>query len=229
MNKYSMIIDPFRSKNFAVVIQKNDGLTFVPLNEMAKSWAAKQSTYADISSIKIPDGMYVSLPKNLTKAQQIMFEDSIKNDQDIKEPNRVYVGRQSFNKSSEQVSVVGKQIRKIPKNIKLKGIAYKATAFKNRLRRSSTISAVKAHGLTIEKTTCKFRNVSGGNLEVIEKSIGESASRRVAANYFLKDVGHNRLSRRANSLTIYEERELDHESYVKSIEIAISNKSSRFI
>ncbi len=229
MNKYSMVIDPIRSKNFAVIIQKKNGLSLIPLNEMAKSWAEKQNVFNDIESVNVPDGMYISSPSSLSKAQEIMLENSIKTTGDAVEPKRIYVGRHSMGKSPSGKSIVGRQIRKIPKNLKLKTINYKASAFRNRYRRSSTISAIKMHGLSIEEKTCKFRKSQVNSLEVLEKSAGQSLSRRVAANYFVKDISKNRLSRRAKTLTIVDSQENLKSDHSKSIEAAISAKASRFI
>jgi hypothetical protein len=229
MNKYSMVVDPIRAKNFAVVIQKSYGLSFIPLNEMAKTWASRQNQSTDIKSIKVPDGMYLSSPQNLSRAQQIMLEESVEKTGEAIIPQRIYAGRKSFGKSQNSTSIVGRQIRKIPKNIKLKTVNYKATAFKNRLRRSSTISAVKSHGLSIEEKTCRFRDISNNGLEIIEKSAGETTSRRVAASYFIKELSGNRLSRRAKTLTMKDDELLHGKTCVKSIEIAISAKASRFV
>jgi hypothetical protein len=229
MNKYSMVIDPVRSKNFAVIIQKKNGLSFIPLNEMAKEWAGSQSKVANIGSVNVPDGMYISSPSSLSKAQEIMLEHSIKSTGDVVDPKMVYAGRHSTGKSSSGKSIVGKQIRKVPKNLKLKTINYKASAFKNRYKRSSAISAIKINGLSIDEKTSKFRKPKLNSLEVLEKSAGQSLSRRVAANYFVKDISKNRLSRRAKTLTVNEAPKSVKSDCSKSIEVAISAKASRFI
>jgi len=230
MNKYSMVIDPMRSKNFAVIIEKKTGLSFIPLNELAKSWTKKQKSFGTINSVSAPDGMYVSSPKNLTKAQQIMLEDSIKNqEEEISKPEYSYSGRHSTGKSKGKTSVSNTQIRKVPKNVKLKVITYKAGAFKNRAKRSSVISAVKSHGLRLEAKSCTFRDSSNAGLELVARSAGAAMSRRVAASYFVKDGLGNRLVRRSKTLTIKEQEQDEEKIFSKSIEVAISSKVSRFI
>jgi len=229
MNKYSMVVDPIRSKNFAVIIETKTGLSFIPLNEMAKGWASSQSKLGTITSVSAPDGMYISSSKNLTKSQQIMLEDSIKKNEEVENPEYVYSGRHSTGKSSSGNSVTGKQIRKIPRQLKLKVINYKAGSFKNRAKRSSVISAVKSHGLRLEAKNCTFRDSSPSKLEPVARSTGQSLSRRVAASYFIKDISRNRLSRRSKTL-ITQGEELHNSASTKNlIEVAIKSKASRFI
>lgn len=229
MNKYSMVVDPIRSKNFAVIIEKKTGLSFIPLNEMAKGWANSQNSLGKINSVSAPDGMYISSPKNLTKSQEIMLEDSISKNEDIKKPEYTYSGRHSTGKNSAASSVTGKQLRKIPRELKLKVINYKAGSFKNRAKRSSVISAVKSHGLKLEAKSCTFRDGSSANLEPVARSAGQSLSRRVAASYFIKDISGNRLFRRSKTLLIHDENSHSGMSGKNSIETAITSKASRFI
>lgn len=229
MNKYSMVVDPIRLKNFAVIIETKTGLNFIPLNEMAKGWASSQSSLGTIHSVNAPDGMYISSSKNLTKSQQIMLEDSIKKNEEVKNPEYVYSGRHSTGKSSSGSSITGQQLRKIPRQLKIKVINYKAGSFKNRAKRSSVISAVKSHGLRLEAKNCTFRDSSPTKLEPVARSAGQSLSRRVAASYFIKDISGNRLSRRSKTLLAQGEELLNSASAKNPIEAAITSKASRFI
>lgn len=228
MNKYCMVIDPIRSKNFAVVIEKKTGINVIPLNEMAKDWASSQEKLGNINSLRVPDGMYLSALKNLTSAQEIMLSESIKNEVEIQRPNHVYSGRKIISKSSVD-SVTGKQIRKIPISIKLKVINYKASSFKNRAKRSSSVSAAKSQKLKFDVKTCLFTDSSDAKLDLIAKSTSYSMSRRIGASYFVDPVAGNRLSRRSKSLTINNENSESVKSIKTCIDIAISSKAKRFI
>lgn len=225
MNKYSMVIDPVRSKNFAVIIEKKTGLSFIPLNEMAKDWASKQAKFGSIVSVKVPDGMYVSSPKKLTMAQEVMLEDSAVNSEDIRKPRNTYIGRTRSSEKTSINSVTGQHLRKIPKHLKAKTLTYKALAFKNRVKRSSTISAVKSGSLKLDSKSCNIATHLGTDF-------GDSSSsspRRVAASYFLKNEKNSRVARRAKMLTTLESKSEQNKSKHRSIEIAIASKAAGFI
>lgn len=227
MNKYSMVVDPIRSKNFAVIIEKKDGLTYIPLNEMAKSWTSKQGKFGNIKSVTAPDGMYISPAKNLSVAQEIMLKDSIQNGREAVQPKVIYSGRQSLGNGKEKKSVTTISLRKVSKKIKLNAVNYKALAFKNRLKISSTISAVKSRSMKVDNETCRFLTNANTEFEPLDGK-SSAPSRRIIASYFIKNERNNRISRRAKTLSLISAQEQNAVRQKNQIDTAISSKAIRF-
>lgn len=233
MDKYVVISDPIRSKEFALVGELNGSIIFKPFNEIAKKWSHENSSVKSLNFLNIPDGMHVSTPKRMTTSISLLF-DAYENEESAKikdtaisaKSNNEFLGRK-LNNHNEKTSISNIEIRKISLSSKLNLIDYKAHLFINRSKKSSVISAVRSGSLKLDKKTASFFSKSNPSIDSLSKTAGSSFVRRIAVSHFVTK-SCNRLNRRSNSLSSMSADELQKSNNTSPIDIAISSKAKRF-
>ena len=236
MNKYVVISDPIRSKEFAVVGEVDGSLIFKPLNEVAKTWANENSSAKSLDSISVPSGMYVSSPKKMTTSIMVMLEQEKKSFQEVAEEVKIEeISKSGLIFSGRKINSLGKkqnlsnvQIRKISKQSKTQAIDYKAGAFLNRAKKSSIISRIRSGGSKLDSKKALFVNRNDQSIDVLSKTAGVGMVRRLAVSNFITD-SKNRLSRRSKSLTCISVENDENTPNSSAIDISISSKAGRFI
>ncbi len=238
MDKYVIISDPIRSKEFAIVGELDGSIVFKPLNEMAKVWVKENSHVKSLNGIRVPDGMHVSSPKRMTTSMSIIISpvsnhEHAENNEEEKfdissvKSSNIFSGRK-VNNLNKIKSVNNIEIRKVSRISKINLIDYKASSFSNRAKRSSVISVIRSGVGKLNPKSGSISSRSNSSIELLSKTAGSSFVRRVAVSNFISER-KNRINRRSSNLSLMASSVDGNGDYKSAIDIAISSKAKRFI
>lgn len=230
MDRYVVISDPIRSKEFAIVGDVGGSIKFHPLNEMAKEWAKESMSIKSLHSISVPDGMHISSPKRMTTSISLIFEDNQREENNVNISNiktvNVFHGRE-INSKNKKTNIKNIQLRKVSGINKTNLVDFKAQYFINRAKKSSAISAIRFGAGKLNAKSASFVSKADRSIDVLLNTAGYGLLRRLAVSEFIM-TSKNRLSRRSKSLSVMSEEKSRDLNNGESIDAAISAKVKRF-
>jgi hypothetical protein len=238
MDKYVIISDPIRSKEFAIVGELEGSIVFKPLNEMAKVWAKENSHIKSLNAMRVPDGMHVSSPRRMTTSMSIIVSpassyENVENNTEEKfdissvKSGNIFSGRKIKNLNKIK-SVNNIEIRKVSRISKMNLIDYKASSFSNRAKRSSVIGVIRSGVGRMNPKSASISSRANSSIEILSKTAGSSFVRRVAVSNFISER-KNRINRRSSNLSSMSSSVDNNRDYKSTIDMAISSKAKRFI
>lgn len=235
MDKYLVITDPIRSKEFAIAGEIDGSIAFHPFNEIAKEWARENIRAKSLEALSIPDGMYVSSQKRMTTSISLLLDNQKFENVDLVEKTSsideiknetVFVGRKVNNLNTNK-NIKNIQLRKVSSSSKINLVDYKAQYFANRAKKSSVISAIRSGVGRLNKKSASFRSKSDPSIDVLSKTAGSGLVRRLAVSSFISNTP-NRLNRRSTNLSAMSEDVKSQVSHLSGIDLAIASKVRRF-
>jgi hypothetical protein len=225
MKKYAVIKDSVRNTPLVVAVRDGEIVSVHGMNEYGKSVAQHILKSGSLENKSLPDGVEITEFKSVSGNAAALFDTYI-NKSIIEMPNinsiiepaikatfdkkfiaKSFKERKVFSSNNEKKVQSGRQIRKFSDpSDKVNVVAFKASSFKSRLKKSSVITPLSAYGMGFDSSSNliiqkKSKNITDHSINKINSFVGEGAMRRFARKALSSTLDGTRLTRRSNSLS----------------------------
>lgn len=225
MKTYAVIKDSVRNTPLVIAVRDEGMVSVHGINEYGKSVTQHILKTGSIDGKSMPDGVEITEFKSITGNTAAIFEayigksivgtpniestiiPAIKTEFDKKIRGKKFKERNIIHDGNESSQHSGKQIRKFSNvTAKINMVAFKAGAFKSRLKKSSVITSLSAYGVGFDSSANKIvqkdsKRITNHTIDKINDYVGEGQMRRFARKTMVSNLDGTRLTRRSSALS----------------------------